>query len=251
MTENKSIFSGQSRIFFLLLALSFLAQGILFFRQKASEAFNLLNEDFKIAVVLNNANAKETQNFTKKLDGLKGVKSVRYLNAKEALGMPGASSEQNGFEVFLPKEDFLPAFFEIRVNEDVMLNAKVWVSENFSKMPEDAQAYYKDSQAQTAVYLAGIVKYINILCGIIVFCFLAFCFFVEAYYTRITGLSVRFGGVLCGFLSYLSAACVVFIIASPLKIAEKQGFVFDLWPQISCLILCLMLGWTLAKWKKF
>lgn len=251
MTENKSIFSGQSRIFFLLLALAFLAQGILFFRQKASEAFNLLNEDFKIAVVLNNANARETQNFTKKLDGLKGVKSVRYLNAKEALGMPGASSEQNGFEVFLPKEDFLPAFFEIRVNEDVMLNAKVWVSENFSKMTEDAQAYYKESQAQTAVYLDGIVKYINILCGIILFCFLAFCFFVEAYYTRITALSIRFGGVLCGFLSYLSAACVVFIMAGPLKIAAKQGFVFDLWPQISCLILCLMLGWTLAKWKKF
>lgn len=251
MTENKSIFSGQSRIFFLLLALAFLAQGILFFRQKTSEAFNLLNEDFKIAVVLNNANAQETQNFTKKLDGLKGVKSVRYLNAKEALGMPGASSEQNGFEVFLPKEDFLPAFFEIRVNEDVILNPKVWVSENFSKMPEDAQAYYKESQAQNAIYLNGIVKYVNILCAIVLFCFLAFCFFVEAYYTRITGFTVRLGGVLCGLLSYVLAGVLVFIMADPLKIAAKQGFAFDLWPQVCCLVLSLMLGWTLAKWKKF
>ena len=221
MTENKSIFSGQSRIFFLLLALVFLAQGILFLRQKAYEAFDILNGDFKIAVVLNNANAKETQNFTKKLDGLKGVKTVRYVNAKEALGMPGASSEQNGFEVFLPKEDFLPAFFEVRVNGDIMLNPKVWVSENFSKMPEDAQAYYKESQAETAVYLNGLIKYVNIILAISIFCFLAFGFFVEAYYTRITVLAARLGGVLCGFLSYVLGTAVIFIMAGPLKISGR------------------------------
>ena len=250
MTESKPVFSGQSRIVFLLLALAFMAQGIVFLRQQAVKAFDTLNQDFKIAVVLNNANAAETQAFTKKLDGLNGVTAVRYLNAKEALALPGASVEQNGFEVFLPKEDFLPAFFELRVNKEVMLNPKNWVAENFSKMTEDAQAYYKDSQASAAVYADGIIRYTDILLAIAAFCFFAFCFFVEIYYTRITPLSVRLGGLLCGLSSYVFAAAAAYIIASPLQLSAG-GFTFIFEHQACCLILSLILGWTLAKWKKF
>lgn len=251
MTENRTSFTGQSRIMFILLALALLLQGALFLRSQAYDAFEALLSDFKIAVVLNNASSEETEEFTKKLNSLPGVEDVRYLNAKEALAMPGASSEQNGFEVFLPKEDFLPAFFELRADKSVMMNPGAWVNDNFSKMPQDAQAYYKDSQASAAVYLDGVIKYVNIISGLSAFFFLAFCFFVEAYYTRITSLSARFGGLACGFLSYALALTVGFILLSPLKLAGEKPFAFDLWPQAACLLLCLMLGWTLAKWKKF
>lgn len=251
MTENKFSFTGQSRIMFFLLALALLVQGALFLRLQAYDAFKILLSDFKIAVVLNNASSAETESFTKKLNSLPGVTDVRYLNAKEALAMPGASSEQNGFEVFLPKEDFLPAFFELRVSKSVMMNPQVWVRENFSKIPQDAQAYYKESQAASAVYLDGVIKFVNIIFGLGAFFFLAFCFLVEAYYTRITALPARFGGLLCGILSYAAALGTVFILVSPLKIAGEKSFEFDLWPQAACLILCLMLGWTLSKWKKF
>ncbi|MDD6173428.1 MAG: permease-like cell division protein FtsX [Elusimicrobiaceae bacterium] len=251
MTENKLSFTAQSRIIFFLLALALLVQGALFLRLQAYEAFDVLLSDFKIAVVLNNASSAETESFTKKLNSLPGVTEVRYLNAKEALAMPGASSEQNGFEVFLPKEDFLPAFFELRVNKSVMMNPQPWVAENFSKMPQDAQAYYKESQAASAIYLDGVIKFINIILGLSVFFFLAFCFLVEAYYTRITALPSRLGGLLCGFLSYALALGAGFILISPLKLAAVKAFKFDLWPQAACLLLCLMLGWTLSKWKKF
>lgn len=251
MTENKAIFTGQSRIMFILLAFALLAQGALFLRSQACHSFDALMSDFKIAVVLNNASSAETEEFTKKLNSLDGVSEVRYLNAKEALALPGALPEQNGFEVFLPKEDFLPAFFEIRTSQWVMMNPAAWISENFSSMSQDAQAYYKESQAQAAVYLGGIVKYINIILGLSVFFFLTFCFFVEAYYIRITSLPVRVGGVMCGVLSYALALALSYILASPLKLAGEQGFIWDIWAQAACLALMMMLGWTLSKWKKF
>ncbi len=251
MTENKAVFTGQSRIMFILLAFALLAQGALFMRSQAYNSFDMLMSDFKIAVVLNNASSSETEDFTKKLNSLEGVSEVRYLNAKEALALPGALPEQNGFEVFLPKEDFLPAFFEIKASQSVMMNPEAWIAEHFSSMAQDAQAYYKESQAQAAIYLGGIVKYINIVLGLSMFFFLTFCFFVEAYYIRITSLSTRMGGVICGIFAYALALALSYILASPLKLAGEQGFIWDIWGQAGCLVLTLMLGWTLAKWKKF
>ena len=251
MTENKPAFTSQNRVMFILLGFALLAQGLLFMRSQAYDFFDKLNSDFKIAVVLNNASSSETEEFTETLNALPGVKEVRYLNAKEALALPGALPEQNGFEVFLPKEDFLPAFFEIRTEQSVMMNPEAWVSDNFSSMAQDAQAYYKESQAAAAVFLSGLIKYVNIILGLSVFSFLAFCFFVEAYYTRITSLSVRLGGVICAFLGYVLALAFSFILAWPLKLAGETGFIWDIWGQAGCLVLMLMLGWTLAKWKKF
>ncbi len=251
MTENKAIFTGQSRILFLLLALVLLAQCAVFLRGRVISAFDILRSDFKVAVVLNNASTSETQSFTKKLNSLKGVSEVRYLNAKEALSLPGAAPEQNGFEVFLPKEDFLPAFFELKVKDEVLMNPSAWVSEHFSRMPQDAQAYYKESQAQLAVYLSGLMKFVNILLALSGFFFFSFCFFVEAYYTRITSLSQRFSGVLCALLAYGVSLVFCFIITSPLNIIKGGVFTFEFGPQVAVLIFGLMLGWTLAKWKKF
>lgn len=251
MTENKNIFTGQSRILFLLLAFALLAQCAFFLRGRASAAFEVLLSDFKVAVVLNNASSAETEEFTKKLNSLKGVSEVRYLNAKEALAMPGASSEQNGFEVFLPKEDFLPAFFELKVKEEVLLNPEAWVADNFSSMPQDAQAYYKESQAELAVYLNGLMKFVNIFLALSGFFFLSFCFFVEAYYIRITSLSQRISGVLCALLAYGISLGFCFILASPLNLIKSGSFAFELLPQGAVFVFCLMLGWSFAKWKKF
>ena len=59
------------------------------------------------------------------------------------------------------------------------------------------------------------------------------------------------GGVIFGVFDYALALALSYILASPLKLAGEQGFIWDIWGQAGCLVLTLMLGWTLAKWKKF
>ena len=235
--------NGRIRIFFLLLAFAMLAQAALFLQDRMQKALVMVNEDFKIAISLNNASAGEAAAFKTALNSLDGVERVREIPPAGALENLGAQ----GFGA-----DLLPRFFELEVSENIMLNPKVWVQNNIAPQPWDASVYYKEDQAKLAVYINMLARTANILLGAAVFALLSFGFFVEAYYAKTVVLKERMYAVFAAVLAFAAAWGAVYFMTVPAN-QIYPGYFYDLfsWRQAALLTAALLTGWTLAKWKRF
>ncbi len=252
--ENNSysniVFRGYRRVFFLIFALAMLMQAAAFMQNRIAGALKLVNDDFKIVLALNNANTQQAKDFHVFLDGLEGVTSVSVIEPDTVLA--ALNNSNNSMSAQAVNADFLPAFFEVKVAQDVLLNPKAWVQENITAAGKDANVYYKEDQASLALYINAVNKFalIALLCA--AFLLLAFGFFVEAYYTKISSLSERFGGLFSAFVAYGLSAGAAFALAYPVN-AINPDFKYCLfnWTQLALALLCLSCGWTLAKWKKF
>lgn len=235
--------TGRIRVFFLLLAFAMLAQAALFLQDRMQKALIMVNEDFKIALTLNNASAGEAAAFKTALNALDGVEKVREISPASALENLGAQ----GFSA-----DLLPKFFELTVSEKVMLNPKAWVQNNIATMPQDAAVYYKEDQANLAVYINMLAHTANILLAAAVFALLSFGFFVEAYYYKTVAFKERMAAVFAAVSAFAAAWGAVYFMTAP---ANKiyPGYFYDLfsWRQAALLTAALLTGWTLAKWKRF
>ncbi len=252
--ENNSysniVFRGYRRVFFLVFALAMLMQAAVFMQDRIAGALRLVNDDFKIVLALNNATTQQAKDFQAFLDGLPGVTSASVIEPDSVLA--ALNNPNNSMSAQAVNPDFLPAFFEIKVTQDVLLNPKAWVQENITAAGKDANVYYKEDQATLALYINAVNKFalIALLCA--VFLLLAFGFFVEAYYTKISSWSERAGGLFSAFLAYVLSAGIAFALAYPVN-AINPAFKYNILnlPQLSVALLCLSCGWTLAKWKKF
>lgn len=252
--ENNSysniVFRGYRRVFFLVFALAMLMQAAAFMQNRIAGALKLVNDDFKIVLALNNANTQQAKDFHAFLDGIKGVTSVAVIEPDTVLA--SLNNRDNSMSAQAVNADFLPAFFEVKVTQDVLLNPKAWVQENITSAGKDANVYYKEDQASLALYINAVNKFalIALLCA--VFLLLAFGFFVEAYYTKISSWSERAGGLFSAFAAYIFSAAVAFALAYPVN-AINPDFKYCLLnlTQLIIAVLCLSCGWTLAKWKKF
>lgn len=244
--QTNPVFSGQRRVFFLILAFAFLAQAVLFFANRAQTAMDLLNDDFKIAVVLNNATAGEAAAFKTALAALPGVSKARVIDPQQTID----SLKKPGMQALSP--DLLPRFYELSVDNEVMLNPSTWVQNNIARMPSDAAAYYKEGHAKLAVYLNAISRLANILLICCAFALISFGFFVEAFYAPAISGSVRAGGVLAAVFAFALAGGIAYILAAPLnKIYPAYQYDMLGWQQAALFTACLLAGWTLAKWKRF
>jgi cell division protein FtsX len=249
---SQLVFSGQRRVFFLVLAFSFLAQALIFLHNRVNTALDLVNEDFKVAVSLSNASSEETQEFKTALLALDGVEKITEIDPQQTIDSFKRSNTSFGALAQTVNPDFLPAFFELEVSTPVMLNPKVWVSDNIASMDYDAAAYFKEDHAKLAVYINAVTRFADILVFAAVFALLSFGFFVEAYYTKISTRRERAGGLIAAFFAYGLALLATYILAGPAnKIYPSYAYNVFTWAQAVVLLLSLTSGWTLSKWKKF
>ena len=247
---SKIVFRGYRRVFFLIFALAMLMQASVFMQNRIARALDLVNDDFKMVLALNNANTQQAKDFHAFLDGINGVKEVAVIEPDTVLA--ALNNRDNSMSAQAVNADFLPAFFEIKVTQDVLLNPKAWVAENITSAGKDANVYYKEDQAALALYINAVNKFALIALLSAAFLLLAFGFFVEAYYTKISSLSERAGGLFSALLVYALSAGAAFALAYPVN-AINPAFKYCLlnWTQLIVALLCLSCGWTLAKWKKF
>jgi len=247
---SKIVFRGYRRVFFLVFAIAMLMQAAVFMQNRIQNALKLINDDFKIVLVLNNASDAQAKEFQSNVSNISGVSSIDIIEPNSVLA--SLNDAGNSMSAQAVNADFLPAFFEVKVSQDVLLNPKVWVQDNINALGQDAGAYYKEDQAKLAVYINAINKFALIALLTAAFSLLAFGFFVEAYYTKISPLNERFGGLFSALSAYVVSAGVAFALAYPLN-AINPDFKYCLlnWHQLAVALLCLSAGWTLAKWKKF
>jgi cell division protein FtsX len=249
---SQLIFSGHRRVFFLTLAFIFLAQAAVFLQNRIRVALDFVNNDFKIAVVLNNASSKEAQQFKTALLSMDGVTKVTEIDPQQTIDSFRRASTDFSALARTLNPDFLPAFFELKVTVPVMLNPKVWVRNNIASMEYDAAAYYKEDHAKLGVYINAIVKFADIIFAACIFSLVSFGFFVEAYYTKITTGRERAGGLAAAFFAFVLAYAAVFILVAPVnKIYPAYVYSLLSWRQAVILAASLLAGWTLSKWKKF
>ncbi|MDR0952739.1 MAG: hypothetical protein LBM71_00905 [Elusimicrobiota bacterium] len=249
---SKVVFRGYRRVFLLIFTLAMLLQAAAFLQDRAKTALNLINSDFRLVITLNNVSNLQAADFQGKLTALKDVKEVSSIDPMRTLAKATGSSSRLKAATQAINPDFLPKFFELKVNTQAMLNPKVWVQNNIAVLEPNAAVYYKEDQARLAVYLNGLVNFVNIILLAALFGFLSFGFFVEAYYTKISSFRERAGGLFSACLSYALAFGVVYFAATALNtLAPALKYEMFSHTQILVFALCLAAGWTLAKWKKF
>lgn len=249
--ENKNffavLFDANRRTFFLLLGLALLMQGALFLHDRARLALDTVSKDFVLALTLGNEQEAQSEDFLSALRSIKGVQSAKRVYPLKNVGGFDVRSLSSALN-----ESYLPSFYEVKVEPFVLLNVKGWTEAYIKTLPYSASSYFKDEQAQTAVYLDGIIRLTNIIFCAAALALLVFGFFVEAYADKPTALKERFASLLCAFAAFGLAAGLALFLASRLNIAGSE-FAYKMCSPFQglALALCLLTGWVLAKWKKF
>ena len=241
------LFTGHRRVFFILLALTLLAQIFVFARQNAKEALNLIQKDFKI-VLSYNAPTEKQESLQNVLKHLNGVVSFKQLSSQDIFDIFSKGAKGQSDYVLNPA--FVPALYEVQVSQNVLLDTETWLKNNIYNFDSDLEVYYKTRQNQIAIYLKGFIKYIDIFAILTILSLVSFGFFVEAYYIRISTKKERVCGILCG----LSASLTAFILSKVLLTYLVSSMPYQnpaYKEQLIIALLAMALGGTMSKWKKF
>lgn len=237
------------KIFFLVFALGLLLQIILFCRERANYALDLMRDDFKIAVVLKNSTPEQAKNFSSKLYFLPEVSEVKMLTEDDIKSYLKQGNSGLNLQAFLPK-GALPYFYEVKLSKIAFLNPSAWAQQYIAPMSEDAQAYFQEQESTVSFYLLGLIKSIDIVLIGAAFALLAFGFFIEVKYMPVS-LSDRFYAVGSAVFAYGFAFGFIYVLLTFLKLIPLTPYDPFTVQQIGCFLFCLLFGRSLAKWGKF
>jgi cell division protein FtsX len=241
------LLNGQRRVFFLLFAFALLAQIFIFARQNALQAISLIHKDFKI-VLSYNASEEKQESLQNVLKHLNGITNFKKLSSQDIFDI--FSKGAKGTSDYVLNPAFVPALYEVEVNQQVMLDTENWLKNNLYNFDENLEVYYKTRQNQVALYLKAFVKYLDILAILVILSLISFGFFVEAYYIRISTAKERIAGILCGLGAGLFAlACRKILLTYLVFTFPYQNQIYK--EQLIIIFLAMALGGTLSKWKRF
>ena len=256
MEQSKNVYKIKTKygakaikIFFMVFAVALLLQIILLCRERISFSLDLIKDDFKIAVVLKNANPAQAKQFAGKLYFLPEVSEVKTLSEEDIKGYLKQGNSGLDLQSFLP-QGILPHFYEIKLSRKAFLNPAAWAQEHISAMSEDAQAYFQEKESALALYLLALLKVIDIVFIACAFALLAFGFFVEVKYLPVT-VTERFYAVGASIFAYGFAFGFIYILLTFLKMLPLTPYNPFTLMQIVCFLFCLLFGRSLAKWGKF
>ncbi len=241
------LLNGHRRVFFILFAITLLAQIFVFSRQNAIYALNTIQKDFKI-VLSYNAPQEKQDSLQNMLKHLNGVNNFRQLSSQDIFDIFSKGTKGESDYVLNPA--FVPSLYEIEVNETVLLNTETWLRNNLYNFDENLEVYYKTQQSKIAIYLKAFIKYIDILAILIILMFISFGFFVEAYYIKISTAKERFCGILCGLIASVFALLTSHILLTYLSLDLPFENIISR-EQFIIVFLVMLLGGTLSKWKRF
>ena len=237
------------KIFFLVFAVALLLQIVLFCRERANYALDLIRDDFKIAVVLKNVTSDQAKNFSSKLYFLPEVSEVKMLSEEDVKAYLKQGNSGLNLQAFLPK-GALPYFYEVKLSKTAFLNPGAWAQQYIAPLSEDAQAYFQEQESVIAVYLLGLIKTIDIVLIGVAFALLALGFFIEVKYLQVS-VAERFSAVGASVFSYAFAFGFMYILLTFLNMLPLTPYNPFVLPQIGCFLFCLLFGRSLAKWGKF
>ncbi len=237
------------KIFFLVFAFGLLLQIILFCRERANYALDLIRDDFKIAVVLKNANGEQAKNFSSKLYFLPEVSEVKMLNEDDIKSYLKQGNSGLNLQAFLPK-GALPHFYEVKLSRTAFLNPSAWAQQYIAPLSEDAQAYFQEQESAVAIDLLGLITTIDIVLIGVAFALFALGFFIEVKYMPVS-LTERFYGAGSSVFAYGFSFGFIYVLIAFLKMLPLTPYDPFTLPQIGCFLFCLLFGRSLAKWGKF
>ncbi len=241
------LFNSQRRVFLILLALALLAQIYIFARQNIVYALNTVQKDFKI-VLSYNASEEKQKSLQDTLKNLNGVSNYKELSSQDIFDIFSKGAKGQSDYVLNPA--FMPALYEVEVSEQVLLDTENWLKNNLYNFDQDLEVYYKTEQNKLALSLKAFIKYIDILAVFIILSLISFGFFVEAYYTQIFTTKERLCGILCGFIVGLISLLISKLLITSL--ALSLPFAYNSYKeQIILIVLVMVLGGTMSKWKRF
>ncbi|MBR4507921.1 MAG: hypothetical protein IKP23_00375 [Elusimicrobiaceae bacterium] len=241
------LMNGHRRVFLILFAIALLGQIYLFARQNATFALNAVQKDFKI-VLSYNAPEEKQKSLQEVLKHLNGVVNYKQLSSQDIFDIFSKGAKGQSDYVLNPA--FMPALYEVEVNEQVLLDTENWLKNNIYNFDSALEVYYKTQQNKLALSLRAFIKYIDILALLIILALISFGFFVEAYYTQIFTAKERLCGILCG----LAVGLITLLVSKLLLTYLSLSLPFttnDHKEQIIFIILVMVLGGTMSKWKRF
>jgi len=237
------------KIFFMVFAVALLLQIVLLCRARIEYAIDLIKEDFKIALVLNNSTPEQAKQFYSAIYFLPEVEEVKILNEEDIKAYLKQGNSGLNLQAFLP-QGALPYFYEVHLSRNAFINPSAWAQNYINPRSEDVQAYFQEKESALALYLIGLLKTINIILIVAAFALLALGFFIESKYMQVP-VAERLYAVGISVLAYLGAFGGMFILLSYLRLLPLTPYNPFTIPQIICFLFCLLFGRSLVKWGKF
>ncbi|WP_424246065.1 hypothetical protein Dip510_000985 [Elusimicrobium posterum] len=246
----QSVSRGYRRVFFLTLAVAILLQAFSFFYIQTDKISSVLSKDFKIILTLNKVTAQRVNEIGELLSSNNDVSTLKFISAEDGFSIIASQNPQlaDNF-VFLGRKP-MTEYFELTLNPEAFAGVEKWVQENIEDPMPDVKVHYKPQAAKAAAYAALLIKFLNIMAALFLAVFFSFVFFVEGHSTKVT--ENRLGAAVIGLLSYGISLGAFYGLLIPLKNTESGFFTFTI-IEVQCVLalLCVILGWSLGKWKRF
>ncbi len=251
-TEVRSpAFKGTSRVFFIALAIAVLMQALSIVQMQVKGAENILSADFKILVTVDGkVNSSLINEMGSALSSANGVTALKFISSQDAFELlKGAKPQIAEKFVFLNKNP-MPEYFEIKLNAESLANIDGWLKENITGPYPQASVHYKAEAAKLIAYMAALGYFLNFLSVIVVVLLVAFIFFVEAYCVK--GDCPRSGGIVVSVIAYGLSLLIIYATSAPLVVLGGKYWLFTTPLRQGIMFVTVsLLGWTMAKWKRF
>ncbi|MCL2887852.1 MAG: hypothetical protein FWF35_00860 [Elusimicrobia bacterium] len=246
---RQKVVPGYGRLFFITLFIALLLQSFCFFYFQAREISGALHRDFKIILTLNAAAPDRVNEIGKTLSANADVLSLKFISAEDGFEMlkqqnPGLAENF----VFLGRRP-MADYFELTVSDAALADIDAWVKTNITPI-SDAQVFYKKDAAAAAAYGADLIKFLNLIAGILLVVLFSFVFFVEG--SSVKPAEPRAPAVLIALVAYGVSYGIFYFLLEPLQKTGGSFFVVTAL-EVQCIIIFItaVSGWVFAKWKRF
>ena len=238
------------RLFVFIFALALLGQVISFIHLQLSHYHQRLTQDFKVILTVS-APADNTllSTWGESLSAKTDITEVRLFSPQDGLAALQTKNPRFAASLVTLGRDTMPAYFELKLTDAGISNVQSFVQNIAAEYPS-LSVNYSAAQADMIFYTGLCLRVIQFAIILSLVCFVLFMFLVEAYPMR--GKShapAALGyGALAGVLSLVGMCLLVY--PTGFLMPALQHFT-SVERQISIVVFCTLLGWSLGKWQKF
>lgn len=244
------LFRGHRRLFVLVFAVAVLWQCVSFLQMQLSAYYRTLRDDFKVVLAV----TQSTDNAAlavlgDSLSSKEDILAVKLFSPQDALNALKSQNPRLAGELVALGREPMPAYFELKLSERALNNARSFVSNLSAEYPQ-LSVHYSAEQAQWAFYAGLCLRTVDMGALIALGLFVLFMFMVEAQPSR--GASHLGGAVVVALLAGALSLGVFVLMTWPTGYLEPALRAFtSLERQVGIGVFCGLFGWTLSKWQKF
>ncbi len=243
---------GYRVVFLLAFTAAMLFEALLFLHTQAREILGLLEDDFRVVVLLKDGKRKERDALWESIRALQGVRSAVFISKDERLARMREEDPELIKGALSLGPNPLPDSYEIAVDQSVMSSLNTW-TELLWGMSGVAEVRYKQLEAYAILHFSFYDNFIALAFGLSLLGAVLFSLTVLLYRFSPAGLMEGIRKDKRWFLSGAGGAAAAvlacYLIVYPVRyLSPVWAWPNPLW-HLAGVLTAGFLAWTMVQWK--